>query len=1685
MYCSDLEVNANSNLLGEASQFSQFPFKKEKIAKNVDSKLVKKESYNSHFEISCITSKPSNTNAIHETNFDDEDTMESVSSQNLGESVASSSNIRNLNSNIKKESYSSDEESDIDASQSLIDSLQEPFNNRKWLSGITKMPLSFEDECCSKKELSGIKSFSQKINSISDKDETISDSENSQSVLESAADSIHSGVKMCIKQEVDRIKKEPISDDDETNSSPALNILPQSDFTHNALRKDEVQNSFSKINVKAEPLSSDDESNMSKDLFSTQLMYINDKIEVQPKCTISKQNSNSQMEDLPCTQLAKPSFNMLKGDLPCNQSTEPFNRQIDYISCTQLAESSNEQIDDMPCTQLAESSNEQIDDMPCTQLAESSNEEIDDMPCTQLAESSNEQIDDMPCTQLAESSNEQIDDMPCTQLAVSSNEQIDDMLCTQLAESSNEQIDDMPCTQLAESFNEQIDDMPCTQLIERPSESHVNQFKKASSSMLVNDSPCTQLVEPPSDNQFKKPFSNTPMNDLPCNQLADSSNVQIDDLPRTQLIEHSSERQVNQLNKLSHLLMDDLPCTQLAEHPSDNQFKKPFSNMSMDDLPCTQLAESFNRELDDLPCTQLAEPVNNQMGDLPCTQLAEPVNNQMGDLSCTLLEESSNGQIDDMPCTQLIEHPSERQINQHKLSHLLMDDLPCTQLAEHPSDNQFKKPFSDMPMDDLPCTQLAESVNRELDDLPCTQLAEPVDNQMDDLPCTQLAESFNKKIDDLPCSQLAGHPPNNQFKKPFSKICHSKSFDLQSTSLSASVEKACFNVDTNQIDNKCEKNDSLVNEREELPGTQLAIPSENYVNRYKNQSNQNLDEDVKLSETQSLNEHCLESLKFLEEKSNRNQFKEDEREQFTSLLSDIHNTKKSPAKKVGVHRNLPQMLVPIPGKGLPIPKPSSRKTFSFDQVKQHHSWNDNDDSLNRNMKMKKKLLLYKMEDKADSKSIDSASKCNLSIKKENKKYENDVEIIDAQSTADVLKKKLALEEVVLSSDEDEFPATQPFKIASDHNWKNANQKMCKREHLTEQNIISGEVADIVTINGNDILSHIKKEIDPDQQNNINLPVCIKKEKDFDKGNGIASKENGIEFLPNIKFEETASKIIKHENKMTNNNRFPNVEDIVNCSDKLYGKQNSGNENRKRSMKIRVDFEKVGCSSNRDQSEKKDFLSNMIENVSCKSNRKRPHTDDNTHREKEKRFHTGKDNNRSDEKRFQAENSIHRNNDKRFHIEKDIHKGDKKKVQMENNVHRDNAKRFHTEKDIHRGNEKRCKTQTISESEIIKPKLHFDKGSKSIRDKNDLGKERSKNPAVDKHSKRENRRNERDISEEYMKVEDHRKYVSNKSSGKSELRGNRSENNNLKHQYRPENRNRNIDNDKDKKASSKKISCQEVSVKRDFKDSTDKWDVKIKKVPPDIDISHCPNENSNTSSFEKKISVVTNHKQKQKISKDKKIKLNSNHHEPLDANGKKLEDFQNYSSDVEKRMNIQFRDSISSLFDSERKKPHPFEAIENRKQSLLENMSCSEDTSDGHSDYSRSSELSSIRRNKKRSHHQKNAFNVLYQVADEIIGTSDKPKFDVLKFADETMELDNSKKNSSERKVDRKYIKDEIAAEVKMALKPFYTMGLIDKDDYKEIMRKVVPKVYLNCGNIVNPGKIKNLVDAYVKRLSQS
>lgn len=65
-----------------------------------------------------------------------------------------------------------------------------------------------------------------------------------------------------------------------------------------------------------------------------------------------------------------------------------------------------------------------------------------------------------------------------------------------------------------------------------------------------------------------------------------------------------------------------------------------------------------------------------------------------------------------------------------------------------------------------------------------------------------------------------------------------------------------------------------------------------------------------------------------------------------------------------------------------------------------------------------------------------------------------------------------------------------------------------------------------------------------------------------------------------------------------------------------------------------------------------------------------------------------------------------------------------------------------------------------------------------------------------------------------------------------------------------------------------------------------------------------------------------------------------------------------------------------------------------------------------------------------------------------------------------------------RKVQRQ---ERAVEEIKMVLKPFYNRKKIDKDAYKEILRKCVPKVCHSKNGDINPLKIQKLVNGYVKK----
>lgn len=84
-------------------------------------------------------------------------------------------------------------------------------------------------------------------------------------------------------------------------------------------------------------------------------------------------------------------------------------------------------------------------------------------------------------------------------------------------------------------------------------------------------------------------------------------------------------------------------------------------------------------------------------------------------------------------------------------------------------------------------------------------------------------------------------------------------------------------------------------------------------------------------------------------------------------------------------------------------------------------------------------------------------------------------------------------------------------------------------------------------------------------------------------------------------------------------------------------------------------------------------------------------------------------------------------------------------------------------------------------------------------------------------------------------------------------------------------------------------------------------------------------------------------------------------------------------------------------------------------------------------------------------------------------------------------LDEVPSSAVEMQVKDKFLKklnrqERVVEEVKLALKPHYYKKHINKEDYKEILRRSVPKICHNKTGEINPIKIRTLVEAYVKKI---
>ncbi|CAL1267325.1 unnamed protein product [Larinioides sclopetarius] len=83
-------------------------------------------------------------------------------------------------------------------------------------------------------------------------------------------------------------------------------------------------------------------------------------------------------------------------------------------------------------------------------------------------------------------------------------------------------------------------------------------------------------------------------------------------------------------------------------------------------------------------------------------------------------------------------------------------------------------------------------------------------------------------------------------------------------------------------------------------------------------------------------------------------------------------------------------------------------------------------------------------------------------------------------------------------------------------------------------------------------------------------------------------------------------------------------------------------------------------------------------------------------------------------------------------------------------------------------------------------------------------------------------------------------------------------------------------------------------------------------------------------------------------------------------------------------------------------------------------------------------------------------------------------------------LDELPSSAVEMQVKEKFLKklnrqERVVEEVKLALKPYYKSRDVTKEEYKDILRKSVPKICHNKSGEINPVKVKNLVECYVKK----
>ncbi|XP_033215800.1 uncharacterized protein LOC117172115 isoform X3 [Belonocnema kinseyi] len=103
-----------------------------------------------------------------------------------------------------------------------------------------------------------------------------------------------------------------------------------------------------------------------------------------------------------------------------------------------------------------------------------------------------------------------------------------------------------------------------------------------------------------------------------------------------------------------------------------------------------------------------------------------------------------------------------------------------------------------------------------------------------------------------------------------------------------------------------------------------------------------------------------------------------------------------------------------------------------------------------------------------------------------------------------------------------------------------------------------------------------------------------------------------------------------------------------------------------------------------------------------------------------------------------------------------------------------------------------------------------------------------------------------------------------------------------------------------------------------------------------------------------------------------------------------------------------------------------------------------------------------------------------------LSSATNPKVGVRMDENQLQILDDLPSSAVEMQVKDKFLKklnrqERVVEEVKLVLKPHYTKKHVTKEEYKDIMRKAVPKICHNRSGEINPKKIGALIEAYVKK----